>query len=221
MDKARHGVEDEASPLLLGRHEKLVREFQQVNFYLLVFEHFVDEIEQALLRGMHNVATFGALIQKGPEWALGHGRHEHAGGQQWQDRLALEREAAISLCITCREARDRGTGFVEIGVTNERCLIIEDCREDAFGMEIAQAEFRLESELVIEDQRIGLNDDMGRRVPIMAKAWSDAFHRYDPTAEPIVLLEHQYLLPGFGEIGGGDQAIMARADKNNVVGSGH
>jgi hypothetical protein len=110
---------------------------------------------------MHDFAAFDALIEQRPKGALWHRRHEHPSRDEGQDRFALERKAPVSLSIALRERRDRGAGLVEIGIGDDRALIIEDRRENAFRMDVFQPVFGLEPEFVPKDQRISLDDNVG------------------------------------------------------------
>ena len=75
-------------------------------------------------------------------------------------------------------------------------------------------------------RQVQLADDLGpqQRHHVRADRELEAgedFLGHGRAAEHVAALEHEHLLAGAGQVGGGDEAVVAAADDDRVVGLGH
>jgi hypothetical protein len=80
-----------------------------------------------------------------------------------------------------------------------------------------QAIARQKAQLVVLDQGIALDKDVGDRVQVVLKSGQRCFSGYDTSPEVILGFEHQNVQIGFGKVGRGGEPVMAAAHDDHVV----
>ena len=93
----------------------------------------------------------------------------------------------LSLRITRQNSGNRLTCTIKIDVRDYVALVVENRREHGVRVDVFQAIFRFQPELVVLQQWVGLNDDMRRRMPIVTIAGCDTFGGIRTATQPIVL----------------------------------
>ena len=130
-------------------------------------------------------------------------------------------EGAERLGVFLREFGDVGDGAFAVAIHAERGAVLEHADHRHVGKDVAQAEFRFQSQIVVLQKRIALNEDVRHRMLVVQEARHGEFARHHAAAEPGVALKHQYLLARRRHVRRGNQAVVAGADGDDVVCFGH
>ncbi|NKJ39397.1 hypothetical protein FHT28_006152 [Rhizobium sp. SG570] len=85
------------------------------------------------------------------------------------------------------------------------------------GVDIFKAVTRFQTEFVLRKDRIGLDKDVSGAVLIVPETRRGQFARDNTASEPGLALDDENALAGFGKIAGGDQSIMSRTDRDDIV----
>ena len=164
-----------------------------------------------------SVSPFAALIHHRVGRTQRHRRRVQSGHQHRQPRRGLRRQAQESLRVMPRELADLRRRALWVPVHAQSRTVLEHRHHRRVGKQVLQSESTLEAELVAQQERVGLNEDMGHRVLVVAEARRVSSRVTTPPPEPGIALEHQHASAALGEVGRCHQAIVATADGDDVV----
>jgi hypothetical protein len=88
-------------------------------------------------------------------------------------------------------------------------------------VDVLEPELRLESELVVEQQRVGLDHDVTDRSGVVLEARKRDLARVDRASGEVGAFEQTHAQPGLGQVRGGRQTVVACPDEHHVVLVGH
>jgi hypothetical protein len=211
----------DARRLLVRRHEVLAGDARKMHADFVVLEQRAQQIVRAHLHVTPQLAALSALV------------HQRIGRTDWSRRRierthdhrqiarGLRREPPIGLGILLRELGDLRAALLAVAVQPERRAVLEHGHHRQLGEHVRQAVLRFELQLVVLQERVGLNEDVRHRVLIVQVARQREGARDDAAAEPGVALEDEDFLAGGREIGRSDEAVMTRADGDDVVVGAH
>ena len=217
LEEAEEHVGADGGGLLVGRHQVLAGDAREVHAHLLVLEQLAQVIVAAHLHDAPELAAFAALVHHG----VGGADRRRRRIQRWRRSSAATPRPAATPCrkvsASCFEnfaisAAER----LAVAVQLERRAVLEHRHHRHFGEDVFEAVARLELELVVLQQRIALDEDVAHRMLVVPEARQGQFARDHAAAEPGIALEHQHLLAGRGQIGGGHEAVVAGADGDDV-----
>ncbi|MDT4840039.1 hypothetical protein FQZ97_738470 [compost metagenome] len=130
-------------------------------------------------------------------------------------------EAQVGVRVLLRELRQLLVVALAIPVKAEGGTVLEDRNQRHLRVDVLEAVLAQQTELIIADQRVRLNEDVANAVLVMAETRDRQLARNHATAKPRVSLQDQDFFAGGCQVSGGDEAIVAGANGDNVVNRGH
>ena len=216
LREAEEHIDAEAGALLFGTGQVLADEAREKEPDALVLEGLDDDVVATLEHGRHDLLAFEALIHHGEARAHRGGRRIESGRQHRHPFRGGVRQPHESVGVLLAVARDIGAGTLPVTVDAHGLAVLEDGDERHVGEDVFEAVFRFQPELVVLQQRITLDEDMRHAVLVVQEARNGQFPGDHAAAEMIVALQNQHGFPRRGEIGGGRQSVMARADGYDI-----
>ncbi len=216
LEEAEEHVGADPGRFLVGADEVLARHAAEVRLDLVVLEQLFHQVEGAHAHRAHDLAAFGALVHHRGLRAHRHRRRVQPGLDHRQPLRRLLRHGEERLGVTVRELADRLGRPGGVAVERQRRAVFPHAHHRHFGEHVLEAVLALEAELVVQQQRVALNEDVAHRVLVVAEPRPGQLARHDAAAEPFVALEHEHLAPGDREVGCRYEAVVARTDDHDV-----
>src|SRR5690606_14629120 len=128
---------------------------------------------------------------------------------------------AVRVRVLPRVLCDLRARSFAVAIEGEGGAVLENRHDRRVGEDVLQAVAGLEPELVASEKRIAVDEDVRDRVLVVQEAGHGQLAGHDAAAEPWVALEHEDLLARCREVCGGDEPVVAGADRDDVVGVAH
>ena len=98
----------------------------------------------------------------------------------------------------------------------ERLAVREDNVRDRVGRHVREPVLALEPELVVAQERVGLDERMAGRAGVEAKARQRQLLGHGAAARKLARLEHDHLVARLREVRSGDEAVVPAAGHDDV-----
>jgi hypothetical protein len=158
-----------------------------------------------------------ALLERRPEA----GRRERRRAEDALDLVVVGERPAICVGVGARERRDLLARALEVHPHREVAAVREGDVRERVGDEVLEAVVAQEAELVVEQQRVRLDERVAGRARVDLVAGQQQLLGGGAAAGDRPRVEHEALVAGLREIGGGDQAVVPSARDDHVGGPGH
>src|SRR3984957_10093774 len=220
MRRTDHRQRPDAGAFLLRTLEIVSHQLYEMHPNLFMSQPFADDFQAAFQRHEQQFIAVRTLTQHRNHRADRYWWSEQGAGQHREDADRHIREPPVSLCIRGGELSYRPGGLLYAPVGNQQRSVVEQRRERRFRIDVLEPESRLESQLILFQQRIGQDDLMDRGVFIVMMRGDELFG-YASSPRVVVSFQNENALSRLGHISSGYETMMAGAHRYHVKGLRH
>ena len=126
------------------------------------------------------------------------------------DRVVVGDQPPVGVGVAAREPLELLAAALEIEPHRQLAAVGEGNVRERVGLDVGEPVALAQPELVLAQQRVGLDQRMAGRARVDQIAGLEHLFRGRAAAGNRARVEHDHLVAGAGEIGRGDQAVVAR-----------
>ena len=132
------------------------------------------------------------------------------------DLVVLGHHPPVGLGVVLREARDLLAGALEVHPLRDLLSIRQGHVGHRVGLEVLEAVVGVQAQLVVGQQRVDPDERVAGRAAVDPVAGADQLLGRGAAAGDRAGVEHQALVAGLGQVGGGDQAVVPAPGHHDV-----
>ncbi len=200
----------------VDRHERLVRLPEHERLHVAAFELVPDHVPGAHHPPPLPDVAAGVLAQPLLDTRAEAGRVERPRREDVLDLVVLGEHAPIGLAVGLRVARDLLDRAVEVHPRGELLPVRERDVGERVGHEVLEPVALLQTELVVQEQRVGLDQRVSGRARVDQVARPEQLLGRGAAAGDGARVEHEHLAARHGQIRRGDEAVVAGARDDDV-----
>ena len=143
-------------------------------------------------------------------------RRELAGGEDVLDLVVLVEQPAVGVGVARGVARDLLDRALAVEPRGQVRAVRERDVRERVRVQVLEPVAAEQPELVVDQQRVGLDQRVAGRARVDRVARAEQLLGCGAAARDVPRVEHQHLVAGDRQVGGGDQAVVAGAGDDDL-----